>query len=207
MNDRRAAGQELQSQIVAAARKGQLRMRSTVKNMTSAAQHIRPQLANLPRPTLNLSSLPGQAQLREKASRAPEFANKLHSRLPSTLQSRVPTPDQVKSSAQQFAGHARTVQRNVVSQVRGVATPLAHQAASRLGQMGAPAGKSETTTRVSQVTVSKSDPGKGSKTTGSTAAPKSTTSAKSATSSKSGTKPASSSSSSAKQSPSKPADS
>ncbi len=227
MNDRRAAGQELQSQVLAAARKGQRRMQSTVKNVTSAAQHIRPQLANLPKPTLNLSSVPGQAHLRE---RAPELATKLHSRLPGTLQSRLPSPDQVKSSAQQFAVHARTLQRNVVGQVRSAAAPLAQQASARFGQVGSPVGKSETTTRVSHVSVTKggegkSSEGKDSKPSGSTASAKTGSSAKSGdaaksgtsansgnsakpgTSAKSGTRPASSSASSAKKPRSKPTDS
>ncbi len=156
MNDYRAAGQELQGQVLAAARKGQQRMASTVKNVTAAAQHIRPQLANLPKPTLNLSALPGQAQLREKAPA-------LVAKLPGRLQTKLPSPDQLRAGAQELAGHARTVQRRVVDQVRTVATPLAHQAASRLSQLGTPDAKpapsvnTKTTTRVSEVTVAKDD--------------------------------------------------
>jgi hypothetical protein len=164
MNDYRAAGQELQGQVLAAARKGQQRVTSTVKNVTAAAQHIRPQLANLPKPTLNLSALPGQAQLRE---RAPALVAKL----PDRLQPKLPTPDQLKAGAQGLAGHARTVQRRVVDQVRTVATPLAHQAASRLSQFGTPGAKpapsldTKTTTRVSEVTVAKDDKAKDGTTT------------------------------------------
>jgi hypothetical protein len=159
MNDYRAAGQELQGQVLAAARKGQQRVASTVKNVTAVAQHIRPQLASLPKPTLNLSALPGQAQLREKAPA-------LVAKLPGRLQTKLPTADQLKAGAEELVGHARTVQRRVVDQVRTAATPLAHQAAARLSQFGAPeakpapAVKAETTTRVSEVTVAKTDKAK-----------------------------------------------
>jgi hypothetical protein len=163
MNDYRAAGQELQDQVLAAARKGQQRVASTVKNVTAAAQHIRPQLASLPKPTLNMSALPGQAQLREKAPA-------LVAKLPGRLQTKLPTADQLKAGAEGLVGHARTVQRRVVDQVRTAATPLAHQAAARLSQFGAPATKpapavkAETTTRVSEVTVAKSDKAEAAKT-------------------------------------------
>jgi len=159
MNDYRAAGQELQDQVLAAARKGQQRVASTVKNVTAVAQHIRPQLASLPKPTLNISALPGQAQLREKAPA-------LVAKLPSRLQTKLPTADQLKASAEGLVEQARTVQRRVVDQVRTAATPLAHQAGARLSQFGAPATKAaheikaETTTRVSEVTVAGSDKAK-----------------------------------------------
>lgn len=152
MNEHRAAGQELQGQVLAAARKGQQRVASTVKNVTAAAQHIRPQLASLPKPTLNFSALPGQAQLRE---RAPALVAKL----PSRLQPKLPSPDQLKAGAEGLVEQARTIQRRVVHQVRTAATPLAHQAAARLNQFAepttkpAPEAKAETTTRVSEVTV------------------------------------------------------
>src|SRR5579862_5405658 len=109
MNDYRAAGQELQGQVLAAARKGQQRVASTVKNVTAAAQHIRPQLANLPKPPVSLSALPGQAQLRE-------MGPALVAKLPSRLQPKLPTPDQLKAGAQGLADQARTVQRRVVDQ-------------------------------------------------------------------------------------------
>ncbi|HEX5188122.1 MAG TPA: hypothetical protein VFW16_01175 [Streptosporangiaceae bacterium] len=156
MNDYRAAGQELQGQVLAAARKGQQRVATTVKNVTAVAQQIRPQLASLPKPTLNLSALPGQAQLREKAPA-------LVAKLPVRLQTKLPTPDQLKAGAEGLVGHALTVQRHVVDQVRTAAAPLAHQAAARLSQFGepgakpAPAVKPETTTKVSEVTVTRSD--------------------------------------------------
>jgi hypothetical protein len=184
MNDYRAAGQELQGQVMAAARKGQQRVTSTVKNVTSAAQQIRPQLAGLPKPSLSLTSLPGQAQLREKA---PELASKLQSRLPDTLQSRLPSPDQVKAGAQQLAGHARSVQRTVVGQFRSAAMPLAHQAATRLAQVGVPTGAGKaaadgkTTTKVTGVTVAKSGTTRSAKATDRSTAAKDGGSAKART--------------------------
>jgi hypothetical protein len=156
MNDYRAARQELQDQVAAVARKGQQRVTSTVKTVTATAQHIRPQLASLPKPTLNISALPGQAQLRE-------MGPALYAKLPNSVQTKLPTPDQMKASAQGLADQARAVQRRVLEQVRTAATPIAHQAAERLSQFGAPATKpapsikSETTTRVSEVTVTKGD--------------------------------------------------
>lgn len=156
MNDYRAARQELQDQVLAVARKGQQRVTSTVKNVTATAQHIRPQLASLPKPTLNVSALPGHTQLRE-------MGPALVAKLPTSVQTKLPTPDQLKASAQGLADQARAVQRRVLDQVRTAATPLAHQAAERLSQFStpatkpAPAVKSETTTRVSEVTVGKAD--------------------------------------------------
>lgn len=159
MNDYRAAGRELQDQVLAAARKGQQRVATTVKNVTAAAQQIRPQLASMPKPTLNISALPGQAQLREKAPA-------LVAKLPGQLQTKLPTADQLKAGAEELVGHARTVQRRVVDQVRTAASPLAQQAAARLSQFSAPAtkpapeAKGGTTTRVSEVTVTKGDKAK-----------------------------------------------
>jgi hypothetical protein len=158
MNENRAGSQELPGQVIAAARKGQERVTKSVKHMTAAAQQFRPQLANL--------SVPTPAQLREKA---PEFVANLPAKLPPRLQqhlpnrlpNRLPSPEQLRASAQEFAGHARSVQRLVADQVRNVATPLAHQAAARLAQVGTANGvKAEpetgTTTKVRQVTVTKS---------------------------------------------------
>ncbi len=150
MNDYRAARQELQDHVLAAARKGQQRVATTVKNVTAAAQQIRPQLANLPKPTLNISALPGHAQLREKA---PALVAKLPVKLPAKL----PTADQLKAGAAELAGHARSVQHKFVGQVRSVASPIAHQAAARLAPYGVPAPSAETTTRVSHVTVAKAE--------------------------------------------------
>lgn len=126
MNDYRAAGQELQSQVLAAARKGQDRVNSTVRTVRAAADQIRPQLANLPKPTL-----PSPAQLRE---RAPQLVSKL----PTQLQTRLPKPEQLRASAEELAGHARSVRRVVIGQVASVAAPLAQQAATRLAQIGEP---------------------------------------------------------------------
>ncbi len=76
MIDTRAVGQELQDQVLAAARKGHRRVTNTVKNVTATAQMIRPQLPSMP--TINPVKLPNAehlaqltdkqvAQLREKA--------------------------------------------------------------------------------------------------------------------------------------------
>jgi hypothetical protein len=194
MNDYRAAGQELQGQVLAAARKGQERVTKSVKNMTTAAQQIRPQLANLSRPPFNISALPSPAQLREKA---PEFVAKLPAKLPpglqTRLQTRMPNPEQLRTSAQEFADHARSVQRLVADQVRSVATPLAHQAAARLAQVGGPTtatkagSEAGTTTKVRQVTVSKAS--KPADTPAKPAAKPSTTSAASAKPSTASAKP------------------
>jgi hypothetical protein len=188
MNDYRAAGQEFQDQVLAAARKGQQRVATTIKNVTAAAQQIRPQLSSLPKPTLNLSALPGQAQLREKAPA-------LVAKLPGSLQTKLPTADQLKSGAQGLAGHARTVQRRVVDQVRTAASPLANQAATRLSQFAAPATKpapavkTETTTKVSEVTVAKSDKAKDNAKDGKTPGKASATSTTSTRSTSAGRKP------------------
>jgi hypothetical protein len=158
MNDYRAAGQELQGQVLAAARKGQERVTKSVKNVTAAAQQIRPQLASLPKQALNLSPIPGPAQLREKT---PDLVAKLPVKLPTKLQTRLPSPEQLRAGAQELAGHARSVQRLVTDQVLNVATPLAHQAAARLAQVGMPAAnsgpKAGPTTRVSRVTVTRDE--------------------------------------------------
>lgn len=139
MNDYRAAGQELQSQVLAAARKGQERVHSTVKTVRAAADQIRPQLANLPKPNLQMPNLPRPtlltpAQLRE---RAPEFVAKL----PAQLQTRLPKPEQLRASAEELAGHARSVRRVVVGQVASVAAPLAQQAQQAAGRLAAQIGE------------------------------------------------------------------
>jgi len=155
MNDTRAVGQELQDHVLGVARKGRDRVTSTVKTVTTAAQHIRPQLHNLPRPNLTRPTLLTPAQLREKAP---------------ALVAMLPTPDQLKASAHEFAGHARSVQRLVLGQVRTVTGPLAHQAAARLAKVGQPAPaqpakdqpeQAETTTRVSEVKVDHAAPTNG----------------------------------------------
>jgi len=136
MNDYRAAGQELQSQVLAAARKGQERVNSTVKTVRAAADQIRPQLANLPKP-----NLPSRAQLRE---RAPQLVTKLPAQLQTQLQTRLPKPEQLRASAEELAGHARSVRRVVIGQVASVAAPLAQQAATRLAQISEPPAKVST---------------------------------------------------------------
>lgn len=150
MIDTRAVGQELQEQVVGAARKGRERVASTVKTVTTTAQHIRPQLANLPRPNLTRPTLPTPAQVRQKA---PALAAKL------------PTPHQLMSGAQELAGHARSVQRIVIEQVRTVTAPLAQQAADRLARVAAQAPQQRTSTRVSGVQVTGSTPAKEEATT------------------------------------------
>jgi hypothetical protein len=125
MNETRAIGQEIQDQVLAAARKGQQRVTSTVKTVTATAQQIRPQLPsmpNLPRPTLNVSGLPTPAQLRE---RAPQLA----ALLPTTEQLRAGAHE-LRANAHEFAGQFMSVQRKVVDQVRSASAPLTQQAES-----------------------------------------------------------------------------
>jgi hypothetical protein len=174
MNDYRAAGQELQSQVLAAARKGQERVHSTVKTVRAAADQIRPQLANLPKPNLQMPNLPRPtlltpAQLRE---RAPEFVAKL----PAQLQTRLPKPEQLRASAEELAGHARSVRRVVVSQVASVAVPLAQQAQQAASRLAAQIGE-----QANGKTSAASKPSTASKTS---TASKPSTASKSAASSK-----------------------
>src|SRR6185437_5547558 len=159
MNDYRAAGQELQSQVLAAARKGQERVNSTVKTVRAAADQIRPQLANLPKP-----NLPSRAQLRE---RAPQLVTKLPAQLQTQLQTRLPKPEQLRASAEELAGHARSVRRVVIGQVASVAAPLAQQAATRLEQISEPPAKVSTakTSTSKSSTTAKSTPAASSGTT------------------------------------------
>ena len=82
MSDTRSVGQELQDHVLAAARKGQQRVTSAVKNVTATAQLIRPQLPGFP--TVDLGALPTAHELREKA---PELIAKL------------PTPEQLREKA------------------------------------------------------------------------------------------------------------
>lgn len=165
MNDTRAVGQELQDQVLDAARKGRERVTSTVKTVTATAQHIRPQLANLPKPNLTMPNvtmpnvtmpnltrpnltrptLPTPAQIWDKAP---------------ALVAKLPDRKQLMSGAQELAGHARTVQRFVTEQVRTVAVPLAHRAAERLAKVGAPPAQSQTTTRVTGIHLASSAPAK-----------------------------------------------
>jgi hypothetical protein len=132
MNDYRAAGQELQSQVMAAARKGQERMNSTVKTVRAAADQIRPQLANLPIPSFPKASFPKANLPKANLPR------------PTLSISSLPSPAQLRERAEELAGHARSVRRVVIGQVAGVAAPLAQQAATRLAQIGEPTAKAST---------------------------------------------------------------
>ncbi|HXP18609.1 MAG TPA: hypothetical protein VN840_03075 [Streptosporangiaceae bacterium] len=140
MIDTRIVGQELQDQVLAAARKGQQRVHSTVKQVTATAAMIRPQLPSLPRPTLNMPGLPTPAQIREKAPA-------LTAMLPSTDQLKAGAHElaeqfmSVQRKAEQFMTAQRKVVDQVVDQVRSVTTPLAHQAAAVFAQVGAPVAK------------------------------------------------------------------
>jgi hypothetical protein len=150
MIDTRTVGQELQDQVLAAARKGQQRVNSTVKTITATAALIRPQLPSLPRPTLpkatlpkpNLSGLPRPtlpgfptpAQIREKAP---------------ALAAMLPSPQQLRTSAEQLrtgaeqlrtgafdlAGQVLSMQRKMADQIRSATVPLAKQAASAFAQV------------------------------------------------------------------------
>ncbi len=125
MTDTRATGQELQDQVLTAARKGRQRVTSTVKTVTATAQQIRPQLPKLP--TVHIE-LPTPAELREKApafiaklshpdqlagqlrEKAPAFIAKLQhpDQLADELRERaakfgkLPTPDQLRERAAKF---------------------------------------------------------------------------------------------------------
>jgi hypothetical protein len=162
MIDTRTVGQELQDQVLDAARKGRERVTSTLKTVTETAQHIRPQFAHLPMPSLTMPTLPTPAQLREKvpglAAKLPTPAQ-LREKAPG-LAAKLPTPAQLVSGAQELVGHARSVRRIVIEQVRTVAAPLAQQAATRLARVGAPPAQPQTTTRVSRVEVASSVPAK-----------------------------------------------
>jgi len=135
MRDTRAVRQEVQEQIVAAARKGQQRVASTVKTVTATAQMIRPQLPSMPRPDLsnlpkpNLSSLPRPA-LNGAAHRV---ATQLRERTP-VIVAKLPNPDLIRSGAAEFAGLLRSDLRQAADRVREAAEPLAKQASEVLAQ-------------------------------------------------------------------------
>src|SRR5215472_4185266 len=151
MIDTRAKGRELQEQVLAAARKGQQRVASTVKNVTATAQMIRPQLPSMPRITdIKLPNAEHLAQLTEKQlSQLREKAPGLIAKLPSTdqlvdmtekqlgqlrekapgLVAKLPNADHLSAGAHEFAGQVRSVQHQVagaqrqfVSQVRSAAS-------------------------------------------------------------------------------------
>src|SRR5258708_19369296 len=88
MIDTRAMGQELQEQVLAAARKGQKRVTNTVKNVRATAQMIRPQLPSMP--TIHVIKLPTAEQLTElrdkQLSQLRERAPGLIAKLPNAEQ-------------------------------------------------------------------------------------------------------------------------
>jgi len=135
MIDTRAAGQELQDQLLAAARKGHRRVTNTVKNVTATAQMIQPQLPSMP--TIKLPYAEQLTQLREK--QLTQLAL-LREKAPGLI-ARLPSGDDLMAGAHDVAGQVRSVRRQVVSQLRTVATPLAHQAAAAFGQVTASAPK------------------------------------------------------------------
>jgi len=135
MKDTRAVRQEVQDQIVAAARKGQQRVTSTVKTVTATAQMIRPQLPNLPKPNLSnlpkpdLSNLP-RPTLNGAAHRV---ASQLRERTP-VIVAKLPSRDLIRSGAAEFAGLLRSDLRQAADRVREAAEPLARQAGEVLAQ-------------------------------------------------------------------------
>jgi hypothetical protein len=107
-----------------------------------------------------LAKLPNASQLRERApeliaklpnaSQLRERAPELISRLPSADQlrtmaaarvSRLPSTTQIKVGAEEMVVQFRSVQRQVVSQVRDAAAPLAKQAGAVFAQVSVPAAK------------------------------------------------------------------
>src|SRR5215470_3860310 len=173
MIDTRALGQELQEQVLAAARKGRRRVTTTVRNVTATAQMIRPQLPAMPPITIKLPSADQLAQLteaqfrqlREKAPaliarlRNPERLAQLTERQLSQLRekapgliARLPDADDIRASAADFAEQVQSVQRQVADRVRTVASPLAHQAATALAQATAQVTGSAARTSTAAVT-------------------------------------------------------
>src|SRR5215467_4298410 len=127
MIDTRALGQELQEQVLAAARKGRRRVTTTVRNVTATAQMIRPQLPAMPPITIKLPSADQLAQLTERQ------LSQLREKAPGLI-ARLPDADDIRASAADFAEQVQSVQRQVADRVRTVASPLAHQAATALAQ-------------------------------------------------------------------------
>ena len=176
MIDTRALGQELQEQVLAAARKGRRRVTTTVRNVAATAQMIRPQLPAIPPITIKLPSADQLAQLteaqfsqlREKAPaiiarlRNPERLAQLTERQLSQLSqlrekapgliARLPDADDIRASAADFAEQVQTVQHQVTDRVRTVASPLAHQAATALAQATAQVTGSAAKTPTAAVT-------------------------------------------------------
>src|SRR5215470_4110519 len=164
MIDTRALGQELQEQVLAAARKGRRRVTTTVRNVTATAQMIRPQLPAIPPITIKLPSADQLAQLTEA-----QFSQ-LREKAPGLI-ARLPDADDIRASAADFAEQVQTVQRQVTDRVRTVASPLAHQAATALAQATAQVTGSAAKTPTAAVTGN-GTPGGG---TSKTAAKSSTT--------------------------------
>ena len=106
MIDTRAMGQELQEQVLAAARKGQKRVTTTVKNVRATAQMIRPQLPSMP--AINVIKLPSGDQLAHfrdrQLSQLREKAPGLIAKLPSAEQLAKLSEKQLSSSGKGHQG-------------------------------------------------------------------------------------------------------
>lgn len=158
MIDTRAVGQELQEQVLAAARKGHRRVTTTMKNVTATANMIRPQLPALPTIDLSAVKLPSPDELAKRTERQLTQLRKtapgLVARIPNAeylarltekqldqlrktapgLIARLPNPEHLRTGASDLADQMRSVQHQVAGQVRAVTTPLAEQAASAFAQ-------------------------------------------------------------------------
>src|SRR5215475_13626101 len=103
MIDTRAMAQELQEQVLAAARKGQKRVTNTVKNVTATAQMIRPQLPSMPAiSAIKLPDAEHLAQLRDRQ------LSQLREKAPG-LVARLPNAEDLKTGAHEVAGQIRSV--------------------------------------------------------------------------------------------------
>jgi len=162
MSDTRSVGQELQEQVLAAARNGRRRVTTTVRNARATAQMIRPQLPTMPPITIKLPRADQLAQLTEaQFNQLREKAPALIAKLPSRerlaelteqqlsqlrekapgLLARLPDADQLRAGATDFAEQVQSVQRQVADRVRTVAGPIAHQATAAFAQVRASGGK------------------------------------------------------------------
>jgi hypothetical protein len=165
MIDTRAVGQELQEQVLAAARKGHRRVTTTMKNVTATAHMIRPQLPALPTIDLSTVKLPSADELAKRTERQLSQLRKaapdLVARIPSAehltrltekqldqlrktapgLMARLPNAEHLRTSASELAGQMRSVRHQVTDQVRTVTTPLAEGATSAFAQATATAAK------------------------------------------------------------------
>ncbi|HEX9064058.1 MAG TPA: hypothetical protein VF843_03060 [Streptosporangiaceae bacterium] len=172
MIDTRAVGQELQEQVLAAARKGHRRVTTTMKNVTATAQMIRPQLPALPTIDLSHVKLPSPDQLARRTERQLTQLRKtapgLVARIPNAeylakltekqidqlrktapgLIAKLPNPEQFRTGASDLADQVRSVQRQVADQVRTVTTPLTEQAASAFAQATGTTVKTRTATHI-----------------------------------------------------------